>query len=238
MPANDEWLRRLGSLPLMKQPGEAWLYNTGSDVLGILIARASGQSLSAFLQERIFGPLTMTDTGFSVRSTQRARLCVSYAHNADSGRLEVFDGAADSQWGRPPAFESGSGGLVSTVDDYHRFCRMLLNKGRHGQQRILSRPAIEAMTSDQLTAEQRAGAKIFFGDHRSWGFGVAIDLRRNGLAATPGRFGWDGGLGTSGYSDPAEDLVGILMTQRMMDSPQPPPVFCDFWTGAYQAIDD
>jgi CubicO group peptidase (beta-lactamase class C family) len=237
-PAPDEWLRRLGSLPLMHQPGERWMYNTGSDVLGVLIARVTGQPLGKFLRERLFEPLGMKDTGFSVPSAKRGRLPGSYVWNSTTSALAVFDDAGDSHWSRPPAFESGAGGLVSTVDDYLAFCRMMLDKGRHGQERILSRPSVELMTTDQLTPEQRAGASIFFGDSRSWGFGVAIDIRRDNLATVPGRFGWDGGLGTSGYSDPTEDLVGILMTQRMMDSPEPPRVFVDFWTSAYQAIDD
>ena len=115
---------------------------------------------------------------------------------------------------------------------------MMLNKGKHGSERILSRPAVELMTSDQLTPEQRAGADIFFGGNSSWGFGMAVYTRRDDLMAVPGRFGWTGGLGTSGYSDPQEGLVGILMTQRLMDSPKAASVFLDFWTSAYQAIDD
>jgi CubicO group peptidase (beta-lactamase class C family) len=93
------------------------------------------------------------------------------------------------------------------------------------------------MTTDQLTPEQKAGAEVFFGEHSSWGFGVAVTIRRTELWSV-GRFGWDGGLGTSAYSDPREDLVGILMTQRLMESPQAPRVFSDFWSSAYQAIDD
>ena len=143
---------------------------------------------------------------------------------------------ADSQWGQPPPFESGGGGLVSTVDDYYAFCRMMLNKGRHGRERILSRASVELMTTDQLTPEQREA--IFFDGNSSWGFGMGVLTRRDDLASVPGRFGWTGGLGTSAYSDPREDLIGILMTQRLMDSPEPPAVFSDFWTTAYQAIAD
>jgi CubicO group peptidase (beta-lactamase class C family) len=102
---------------------------------------------------------------------------------------------------------------------------------------ILSRPSVELMTTDHLTPQQRADARLFFGDGAGWGFGMSVVTQRTGLFA-PGRFGWDGGLGTSGHTDPAEELIGILMTQRMMDSPSPPKVFVDFWTSAYQAIDD
>jgi len=233
----DEWIRRLGSLPLMHQPGERWMYHNGSDVLGVLIGRASGRPFETFLYERIFGPLGMNDTAFSVPPEKIDRLPGCYRRNQQTGALEVYDDAGNSQWSRPPPFPSGGGGLVSTVDDYFAFCRMMLGKGQHGRERILSRPSVELMTTDQLTPEQKAGTEIFFGEHSSWGFGVAITTRRTELWPA-GRFGWDGGLGTSAYSDPREDMVGILMTQRLMDSPEPPRVFVDFWTSAYQAIDD
>jgi len=237
-PATDEWIRRLGTLPLMHQPGEKWMYHTGADVLGVLIARVSGQSFETFLRERIFEPLGMKDTGFSVPAEKLDRLASCYQFNYKTRALELYDGVDNSQWSHPPAFQSGGGGLVSTVDDYLAFCRMMLNKGRYERERILSRPSVELMTTDHLTAEQKEGAEIFFGGNSSWGFGMAVYTRRDDLAAVPGRFGWDGGLGTSGYSDPKEELVGILMTQRLMDSPDPPGVFLDFWTSAYQAIDD
>jgi len=114
---------------------------------------------------------------------------------------------------------------------------MMLNKGRHGRERLLSRVAVEFMTSDQLTHEQRAGSEVFFGAYRSWGLGMAVDIRRNEIFHTPGRFGWDGGLGTSAYTDPGESMIGILFTQRMMQSPEPPRVFTDFWTLAYGAME-
>ena len=236
-PAPDEWIGRLGTLPLVHQPGERWMYHTGSDVLGVLIARASGQPFETFLRERIFEPLAMKDTGFSVPPEKIDRLPGCYRRNPKTDVLEVYDDAGNSQWSRPPPMPSGGGGLVSTADDYLAFCRMMLSKGQHGRDRVLSRPSVELMTSDQLTTEQKAGAEIFFGDHSSWGFGVAVATRRSDLWSV-GRFGWDGGLGTSAYSDPREDLVGILLTQRLLESPQPPSVFVDFWTSAYQAIDD
>jgi CubicO group peptidase (beta-lactamase class C family) len=233
----DEWIRRLGTLPLMHQPGERWMYHTGSDVLGVLIARVAGQPLETFLRERIFEPLGMKDTGFSVPAEKIERLPGCYRRNPETDALEVYDDARNSEWSRPPPLPSGAGGLVSTVDDYLAFCQMMLNKGRYARERILSRPSVELMTTDQLTPAQKAGADIFFGDNRGWGFGVAVTTRRDELWAV-GRFGWDGGLGTSGYSDPSENMVGILMTQRLMESPQAPRVFVDFWTSAYQAIDD
>jgi CubicO group peptidase (beta-lactamase class C family) len=240
MPAPDEWIRRLGSLPLMHQPGEQWMYNTGSDVLGVLIARASGQPFETFLRERIFEPLGMKDTSFSVLAASLDRLATSYWTNFETGALEIYDEARGGQWSRPPAFPSGAGGLVSTIDDYLAFGQMMLNQGKHGSERILSRLAVETMTTDQLTPEQKALSGLVSGDFDShgWGFGVSVVTRRDDVAAVPGRFGWDGGLGTSWYSDPREGMVTILMTQRAWTSPTPPNVCLDFWTSAYQAIDD
>ncbi len=237
-PAPDEWIRRLGTLPLMHQPGEQWMYNTGSDVLGVLIARATGQPLETVFSERIFAPLGMKETGFSVPAAKSDRFATSYGTNFTTGASTVLDEAAGGQWSRPPAFPSGAGGLVSTIDDYLAFGQMLLNKGKHGRERILSRPSVETMTTDQLRQEQRAESGVFLGDNRGWGFGMSVIIRRDDLSATPGRFGWEGGLGTSWASDPTEEMVAILMTQRAMDSPSAPAFYSDFWTSAYQAIDD
>jgi CubicO group peptidase (beta-lactamase class C family) len=238
-PAPDEWMRRLGTLPLLHQPGEQWMYHTGSEVLGVLVARASGRPFETFLRERLFEPLGMKDTGFSVPATKVDRLATSYWTNFGTGAVEVYDQPA-GQWSRPPAFPSGGGGLVSTVDDYLTFGRMLLNKGTLGPERILSRHSVETMTTDQLTDTQKASS-AFAGDFLEsvgWGFGVAVVTRRVDPAAPVGQYGWDGGLGTSFRADPREDLIGILMTQQAWKSPRPPAVCVDFWTSVYQAIDD
>ncbi len=238
MPAPAEWMRRLGRLPLMHQPGEQWMYNTGSDVLGVLIARASGQPLEEFFRERIFEPLDMRDTSFSVPEAALDRLATSYWTDPTSGKLTIYDKALGGQWSRPPAFPSGAGGLVSTIDDYLAFGQMMLSLGKHGNERILSRLSVELMTTDQLTPEQKAASSLISGflDGNGWGFGVSVVTRRDDIAAVPGRYGWDGGLGTSWYSDPKEEMVIILMTQCAWTSPSPPNVY--FWTLAYQAIDD
>jgi len=163
-------------------------------------------------------------------------LPASYRFNRQTSTLDLYDDPANSAWQPEPPAESAGGGLVSTIDDHFAFSRMMLNRGRHGSVQILSRAAVELMTSDQLTAEHRVGAEAFFGDYRSWGLGLAVDIRRKEIYHTPGRFGWDGGLGTSAYTDPAEGMIGILFTQRMMESPEPPQVFSDFWTLAYGAM--
>jgi CubicO group peptidase (beta-lactamase class C family) len=237
-PGPDEWMRRLGELPLMHQPGEQWMYNTASDVLGVLIARASGQKFETFLRERILEPLAMQDTDFSVPAAKLDRFATGYWTDPESGALELADEPEAGQWSTPPAFPSGAGGLVSTVDDLLAFGQMLLDQGRYGSERLLSRPSVEVMTSDQLTPAQAAAGSAFLGENRSWGFGLAVVTTRDNVSSIPGRYGWDGGLGTSWSSDPTEEMVGILLTQCAFTSAEPPAVVVDFWTSAYQAIDD
>ncbi|MFG1690381.1 serine hydrolase domain-containing protein [Nonomuraea sp. NPDC049269] len=234
----DEWLGRLGKLPLMYQPGHLWQYHTGSDVLGVLVGRVAGQSFEAFLRERLFGLLGMRDSGFSVPADKIDRLPTSYAHDPQTGGLVVWDEAAGGKYSSPPAFEAGGDGLVSTVDDYHAFYRMLLNQGTHGSERILSRASVELMTMDHLTPEQKVEKDAFgdhFGRHGGYGFGMAVRTHRRDLASV-GQFGWDGGLGTTAYADPATGLTGILFTQTAMDSLDTPRLHRDFWTTAYQTI--
>jgi CubicO group peptidase (beta-lactamase class C family) len=234
----DELMRRYGALPLAHQPGERWLYNAGSEILGVMIARAANQTLGEFLRERIFEPLGMEDTGFYVPRDKLDRFATTYIRDRETQELKVFDDPATGAFAKPPVFENASGGLVSTADDFNAFAQMMLNGGRLGNERILSRPAVELMTTDQLTPEQKLGSELFFNDNRGWGFGLSVFTRRDQLCNVPGRYGWEGGYGTSWYSDPKENLTGILLTQRMMESPQMPLVMADFWTLAYQAIDD
>src|SRR5689334_21921842 len=120
-PATEEWLQKLGSLPCLAQPGERWLYHVSADVLGVLISRVSDMRLSAFMRERLFDPLGMKDTAFHVPSAKLGRLSVSYRLNRQTRTLEQYDGAAGSAWQPEPPFESGGGGLVSTIDDYFAF---------------------------------------------------------------------------------------------------------------------
>jgi CubicO group peptidase (beta-lactamase class C family) len=236
-PTMEEWLQKLGSLPLMAQPGERWLYHVSGDVLGALVARVSRHPLGVFMRQRIFEPLGMKDTAFHLPAEKINRLPGFYALNRQTNQVEFFDDPANSAWAHPPSFESGGGGLVSTIDDYFAFSRMMLNKGRLGREQILSRASVELMTSDQLSPEQRTGSEIFFGTHSSWGLGMAVDIQRREIFHSPGRFGWTGGFGTTAYTDPAQGMIGILFTQRMMDSPEPPRVFTDFWTLAYAAAE-
>jgi CubicO group peptidase (beta-lactamase class C family) len=238
-PPVDEWMRRLGELPLVCQPGERWLYNTGSDVLSVLIARASGQRLEDFVRERLLEPLGMTDTGFSVPPESLDRLPTEYATDPATGATVVYD-PPSGQWSAPSAFPSGGGGMVSTIADYAAFASMLMGRGRCRGTRILSPASVSLMTSDQLTPAQKAVSGLMPGDFddAGWGFGVSVVTRRTSLYHGAGTYGWIGGLGTTWHNDPAEDLVMILLTQQALTSPAPPRIFRDFWTTTYAAIED
>ncbi|MET7338677.1 serine hydrolase domain-containing protein [Nonomuraea sp. NPDC005650] len=246
-PEPDEWMRRLGGLPLAYQPGERWQYNIGDDVLGVLVARVTGQSFETFLRERIFDPLGMTDTAFHVPADKIHRLPPLYAPDWQTGEFAVEDEAEGGHHSKPPAFQSGGGGLDSTVDDYHAYFRMLLNGGMHGGERILSRPAVELMTGNRLTPEQQAAREAWarnaahlgygLGQHGGWGFGMAVRTYRGDYAPV-GQFGWDGGAGTTTYADPHNQVVGILLTQTGMSTPDSSRAIHDFWATLYQAIDD
>jgi CubicO group peptidase (beta-lactamase class C family) len=234
-PGPDEWMRRLSTLPLLYQPGVRWLYNTGADVLGVLVARAAGEPLEEFLRTRLFEPLGMVDTGFSTVDVDRLGSC--YATNPETGERSVYD-APTGQWTTPPAFPSGGGGLVSTLDDVHAFGRMLLTGGcLPDGSRLLSRASVEAMTTDQIGAAHGAAGPSLDGS-QGWGFGVGVQVRRTGLGPTIGSYGWAGGLGTSWGNDPDKELVGVVLTTDAFVSPFPPPaVIQDFWTSVYAAID-
>jgi CubicO group peptidase (beta-lactamase class C family) len=238
-PPPDEWMKRFGTLPLMHQPGERWMYHFGADVLGVLIARAAGQPLGAFFRERIFDPLRMHDTGFSVPPDKTDRFVTGYWNDIETGEFGVHDVPVGGQWNQEPAFPSGGGGLVSTVDDFHAFAQMLLHGGVHGGERILSRPSVTLMTTNHLTSEQqRDDAVQPFLDGHGWGFGVAVMTHRAGIADNVGKYGWTGGLGTSWANDPTEGLITILMTQRAFGSPTLPPVHEDFATSISRALAD
>jgi CubicO group peptidase (beta-lactamase class C family) len=215
----DEWMRRFGTLPLMHQPGAQWMYNTGSLILGVLVRRAATQDFDAFVRERIIEPLGMRDTDFFVPPAKLDRFAgAGYFTDPETGVKARMDGdGSASAYASPPAFPSGAAGLVSTVDDYLRFARMLLNGGVHNRRRLLSARSVREMTSDQLTAEQRAASSFAympnFFDTRGWGYGVSVITEPDAISRVPGRYGWDGGFGTSWLNDPNRNEVGIVMTQ-------------------------
>jgi len=220
-PDPDTWIAGLGRLPLLAQPGERWMYNTGAQVLGVLVARAAGQPFSEVLATRIFGPLGMRDTAFWTADTRR--LATSYQPSPDG--LVVRD-EPDGKWSRPPEFPDGAAGLLSTADDLLAFAQMLLRGGAP----VLPPGAVRAMTTDQLTPAQKAHGGLLpgFFDGRSWGFCQAV--------YDSGAFGWDGGLGTSWLVDPSHDLTIVVLTQRMFESPDPPQVHRDIQAAVYAAL--
>jgi CubicO group peptidase (beta-lactamase class C family) len=237
LPPPDEWVRRLGTLPLLHQPGEQWMYNTGADVLGVLAERASGMPFGAFLQDRVFGPLGMRDTGFSVPPSKVDRFVDSYWTNPATGRIELYDRAETGQWSRQPEFPSGAGGLVSTADDFLAFATMLMEGGSHRGRRVLGSESARAMTDDQLTPAQKAASGFVSGFFERFGWGYCMSVVTGGdTLKSPGTYGWDGGMGTSWFNDPKRGLTAILMTQQAQTSPDPPPVYVDFWKTAYSGI--
>ncbi len=211
MPDPDTWMSRLGQLPLLAQPGERWLYQSGSQVLGVLAARAAGAPFEDVLRERVLGPLGMQDTGFHAADTTR----LSTAYESRDGRLVVSD-PPDGQWSRPPVFPDGAGGLVSSADDVVAFGRMLLRRGSP----VLKPATAAEMTRDQLTAAQRANVwpGFSFLDDRGWGYGLSV--------LDDGRYTWEGGLGTTWSNVPSQDLTVVVLTQRAADETGMPAV-CD-----------
>jgi CubicO group peptidase (beta-lactamase class C family) len=208
----DEWLVTLSRVPMLRQPGEAWLYNTCSDIQGVLIARAAGQALPEFLAERFFEPLGMTDTGFFVQAAKLDRMPPRHGNE----ELPIDEKVGVD----PPVFPSGAGGLVSTVADWHRFGRMLLAGGGG----ILSPESVRLMTTDHLTPEQRDASTLFL-EGAGWGYG--------GSVRTDGRYGWVGGTGTTAHIVPATGTVGVLITQVQMTGPASTPFMQRFWQYAF-----
>jgi CubicO group peptidase (beta-lactamase class C family) len=220
MPDPDTWMARLGELPLLSQPGERWLYQSGSQVLGVLAARAAGALFQDVLRDRVLGPLGMTDTAF--HATDTARLSTAY-ENRD-GRLVMTD-PPDGQWSRPPLFPDGSGGLVSSADDLVAFGRMLMRGGSP----VLKPATAAEMTRDQLTAAQRVNVwpGFSFLDDRGWGYGLSV--------LDDGRCTWEGGLGTAWSNVPSQDLTVVVLTQRAADETGMPAVCDDVLSAARAA---
>jgi CubicO group peptidase (beta-lactamase class C family) len=223
-PDPDTWIAGLGSLPLIAQPGEHWLYHTGASVLGVLLARAAGQPFAEVLRTRIFEPLGMRDTGFWTSQTGR----MATAYRSGKAGLAVLD-EPGRDWSKPPAFCDGAAGLVSTAGDLLAFSRMLLRGGGP----VLPAEAAAEMTREHLTPEQKArvGLGKGFFDRRGWGFCMSV------VTGGPdaGAYGLAGGLGTTWLVNPALDLTVIVLNQRMFDGGRLPPAHLDLQAAAYSA---
>ncbi|MFC9430367.1 serine hydrolase domain-containing protein [Streptomyces sp. NPDC056987] len=234
--APGTWMEKLSRIPLLHQPGEAWLYNTCSDIQGVLIARVAGRPLPEFLAERLFEPLGMTDTGFAVPTAKLDRFTSYYKRDGESGPgdgLDLVD-APDGQWSSPPSFPSGAGGLVSTADDLYAFARMLLAEGRAGGRALLSPESVARMTTDHLTPAQREASGLFT-EGQGWGFGGSVDVVESAPWNVLGRYGWVGGTGTAAHLVPSTGAVTVLLSQVAMTGPTPPTLMRDFWRYAAEA---
>ncbi|WP_392754117.1 serine hydrolase domain-containing protein [Streptomyces sp. LN590] len=232
VPAPDEWMAKLSRIPLLNQPGEAWLYNTCSDIQGVLIARVSGRSLPEFLDERLFEPLGMVDTGFAVPAAKLDRFTSLYRIDPN-GDPQLVD-APGGQWSSMPAFPSGAGGLVSTLDDWLAFARMMLADGTFDGRRLLSPASVRRMTTDHLTPAQREASGLFI-EGQGWGFGGSVDIGTAEPWNVAGRYGWIGGTGTTGHLVPSTGTVMIMLSQLAMTGPKPPALMRDFWQYAADA---
>jgi CubicO group peptidase (beta-lactamase class C family) len=220
-PDPDTWIAGLGSLPLLAQPGERWMYNTGASVLGVLLARATGQPFGDVLRTRLFEPLGMRDTALWTSEIDR----LATAYRATPEGLVVWD-EPDGQWSRPPAFGDGACGIVSTAEDVLAFSRMLLA----GEAGVLPTAGVREMTRDQLTDDQKSfgGLGPTFFENKSWGYCQAV--------YDGGAFGWNGGFGTSWVADPSHDLTIIVMSQRAFESPDLPVAHREIHAAAYASL--
>ncbi|MFF3570508.1 serine hydrolase domain-containing protein [Nocardia jiangxiensis] len=238
----DAWMRRLGELPLIAQPGELWRYHTASDVLGVLIGRITGQPFEKVLAERIFEPLGMVDTGFVVPESDRERLTVLYSRAG-----EVLDHPDATAWAQRPRFVSGGAGLISTVDDYARFARMILGRGELDGTRILTGDTVDAMARDRLTPAQHADPPFnppmgqTMWEEQGFGYGVQVRTRQDGIGPGVGAVSWPGGFGTWWIADPRHDLVALLFVQSsnmIMGGDWQIPLGEDFLSLTYRALRD
>ncbi len=217
----DTWLAALGTLPLLYAPGEKMHYSHATEVLGFLAARVDGKTLGQVLQDRIFGPLGMVDTTFWVPPEKRDRMAKLYRAPASGGPLE--DASIPFARDAAHAFEGGGGSLISTVDDYLKFARMLLGQGEVDGVRLAKPETIALMTANRLTPEQRAQTFLGFPIWSTQGFGLGVsmimepEMHQMMGAGSKGAFGWPGAFGTWWQADPAEDAVLIYMIQDNMD---------------------
>ncbi|MFP5394851.1 MAG: serine hydrolase domain-containing protein [Alphaproteobacteria bacterium] len=224
----DEFVAALGKLPLEFSPGTAWNYSVSTDVLGAVVQRLSGLSLSDFFAQRIFKPLKMDDTFFAVPEGKIDRLTDCYTFVPGKGRV-MYDRGAESAWSRAPRQLSGGGGLVSTALDYHRFCQMLLNGGELEGERILGRKTLDLMTMNHLPdgGDLASWSKSLFSEATNagvgfgLGFAVSINPAANMIPGSVGEYYWGGMFSTAFFVDPVEKLHMVFMTQLSPSSVYP-----------------
>ena len=241
-----EWSELAATMPLVAQPGTKWNYGVGMDVLGRLVEVVSGKSYGEFLQERLFDPLGMVDTGFHVPKEKLDRFAANYMPSAE-GKMQLFDDPQNSPYAIPPNLEMGGSGLVGTVGDYLRFAQMLVNKGEYEGVRIMGRKTVEFMVSNHLTPgfpdDPLTSLYGFMTEGgRSWGVGFGItglvvtNPATHGLPVSKGVFGWGGAASTDFWIDHEEQLVGIVHTQLLPSGTYPTEPLMKLTT--YQALID
>ena len=240
-----DWTKALAELPLVAQPGTVWNYSVGMDVMGALIEELAGMTFGEFLQERIFGPLGMEDTGFMVPEEKLNRFAANYSPVPDY--MMLTDDPEKSGYRTPPQLESGGGGLVSTVGDYLKFAQMLLNKGEYEGKRYLGKKTVKFMTANHMgSVNANEGLTSLFNmlgngyQVQGMGFGVTgsvvVNPALTGLPVSKGAFSWGGAASTHFWIDSKEDLIGIVHTQLLPDGTYPVRELMQLAT--YQAIID
>ena len=208
----------LAQKPLMFHPGESWTYGTCADVMGAVIEKASGMRFSEFLEREVFEPLGMADTGFYIPDDKYDRLAQIYYYDEAEKKSKVFNDfhLLLTDYKKPPAFESGGAGLVSTLDDYMKFASMLLNKGEYNGKRILGRKTVEYMTTNQMTEYQMPA--LYYGATKGYGYGnymrILVDKTAAATNASLGEFGWDGWTGDYVTISPNDNMVFLYFIQR------------------------
>ncbi|MCH8686299.1 serine hydrolase domain-containing protein [Pedomonas mirosovicensis] len=224
----EEMIGALTRLPLEFSPGTAWNYSVSTDVLGYLVGRIAGKPFEDVVQERILDPLGMKDTGFAVKPGQAERLAACY-QVAPEGGFSLYDDPASSPYLSPPVMASGGGGLVSTTEDYLRFCRMLLQGGQYEGARLLAPKTIELMTANHLPegkdiqslSQSMFSESAYAGVGFGLGFAVTMDPARTLLPGSAGDYFWGGMASTYFWVDPKEDMAVLFMTQLIPSSTYP-----------------
>ena len=237
----EDMAEKLAAIPLKFSPGTRWSYGVSTDVCGYLVERFSGQPLDEFVGARIAAPLGMTDSGFHVRDEAADRFAACYQH-VPSGGYRLQDDPARSRYRQRPTFLSGGGGMVGTIDDYHRFARMLLGKGALDGRRLLGRKTVEYMTSNHLPGNcdlvamgqpvfsETSYAGVGFG----LGFSVVVDPAAANVLGSPGEFAWGGAASTYFWIDPVEEVIAVFLTQLLPSSTY--PIRRELKTLVYQAL--
>ena len=206
-----EFIDKLGSLPLLYQPGSTWDYGFGLDVLGLVIEKTAQKPLGQYLEERLFKPLGMVDTGFAIPPEKAARYAKALPTDPETGQPQAVTPVLT----QPLKFDCGGGCAASTASDYLRFALMLLNRGEYGEARILGRKTVEYMTSDQLGPEVRNLIGNTDPTRADYGFGLGLAVRRTAGVArvmgSVGDFSWPGASGTNWWADPKEQLAVVVM---------------------------